>query len=368
MRSFSIIFLLFISLFLAGCTVSKQAGSNNQSLDARALHPFGRTNFTSAGQLHLVGSAAHFGFTFEGTECQVFASLPAAQGHNYLQFEMDGQYGHRIKVSGGDRTPIVLRAPASGRHTVWIYKATEAHTGPVVIEKIVGGNIRPLQRPEVPVIEFIGNSITCGAAADPSEVPCGTGVYHDQHNAYYAYGPRVARALKTNYVLSSVSGIGIYRNWNSDGPTMPQVYQSTSFQPRSNDPWNFKKHIPQVVSIALGTNDFSNGDGVKKRLPFDSAAFVSQYIRFVQQVQSIYPNAQIALLSSPMVKGAARQTLQNCITAVKGEVDAANPKGKKLAVYFFKPMEARGCTGHPSVADHEVLAAEILPFFQALIQ
>ncbi|MCU7550204.1 hypothetical protein OCK74_13865 [Chitinophagaceae bacterium LB-8] len=26
------------------------------------------------------------------------------------------------------------------------------------------------------------------------------------------------------------SGIGVYRNWNSDGPTMPQVYEAAIFQ------------------------------------------------------------------------------------------------------------------------------------------
>ncbi len=77
--------------------------------------------------------------------------------------------------------------------------------------------MKALKVPAASLIEFIGNSITCGAAADPSEVPCGTGVYHDQHNAYYAYGPRVARALAANYIVRSVSGSGIYRNWNSDG-------------------------------------------------------------------------------------------------------------------------------------------------------
>jgi hypothetical protein len=54
-----------------------------------------------------------------------------------------------------------------GMHTVWIYKATEAHTGPIFIEKITGQDLKPLKRPEAPLIEFIGNSITCGAAADP---------------------------------------------------------------------------------------------------------------------------------------------------------------------------------------------------------
>lgn len=142
-------------------------------------------------------------------------------------------------------------------HTVWIYKATEAATGPIFIEKIIAHNISALKNPDRPLIEFIGNSITCGAAADPSEIPCGAGEYHDQHNAYYAYGPRVARILHANFLMSSVSGIGIYRNWNTDGPTMPQVYEKTDFQENSKREWNFRTYHPVVVSIALGTNDFS---------------------------------------------------------------------------------------------------------------
>jgi len=252
-------------------------------------------------------------------------------------------------------------------HTVWIYKATEATTGPIFIEKIMGRNLQPLKRPDAPLIEFIGNSITCGAAADPSEVPCGTGVYLDQHNAYYAYGPRVARALGVNFILSSVSGIGIYRNWNSDGPTMPQVYEKADLQDNSQRPWIFKNYQPRIVSIALGTNDLSNGDGKRPRLSFDSSAFVSNYVRFVLLVKSKYPEAQIALLSSPMINGDRRTLLQNCLTAVKSSIDSLNPSGKQVALYFFKPMHARGCSGHPNVEDHGILAVQLTPFFKKLL-
>jgi hypothetical protein len=93
-----------------------------------------------------------------------------------------------IKNESGFRNnptqPIVISAATEGNHVVWIYKATEAHTGAVYIQKITGNDIRPIHPPNAPLIEFIGNSITCGAAADTSEVRCGTGVYHDQHNAY----------------------------------------------------------------------------------------------------------------------------------------------------------------------------------------
>ncbi|MEO5893201.1 MAG: hypothetical protein ABIQ31_23320, partial [Ferruginibacter sp.] len=262
---------------LGGSSLRTNPGTTN-SLPASGLKPYGRFILNSQHDLELISSAVHFGFSFGGKECRVFASIPNANGHNYLQYELDGIYQKRIKISGGTKEPVVITVPTEGRHIIWIYKATEAHTGPVIIQKITGENVQPVREPAAPVIEFIGNSITCGAAADPAEIPCGTGEYHDQHNAYYAYGPRVARALGTGFVLSSVSGIGIYRNWNSDGPTMPLVYEKTDFQETNPQHWNFDFFTPRIVSIALGTNDFSRGDGIKKRLPFDSTTFVNAYI------------------------------------------------------------------------------------------
>lgn len=143
-----------------------------------------------------------------------------------------------------------------------------------------------IQKPEAPLIEFIGNSITCGAAADASEITCGSGEYHDQHNAYYAYGSRAARTLGANFLLSSVSGIGVYRNWNSEGPAMPEVYEKVDFQENNPQNWNFDLLTPQIASIALGTDDFSNSDGIKERLPFDSANFVSTYINFIRLIKN----------------------------------------------------------------------------------
>lgn len=337
------------------------------SLAAIDLLPFGRTAITD-NKVELISSAAHVSFSFEGKECKLFASLASWQQHNYLQYEIDGVYQRRLKISKESPSPIILSATKNGKHTVKIFKATEAHSGPVFIEKITGNKLKSIAPTPAPLIEFIGNSITCGAAADASEVPCGTGEYLDQHNAYHAYGSRVARELQANFVLSSVSGIGIYRNWNSDGPTMPQVYSKTDFQESSERQWNFKTYTPKIVSIALGTNDFSNGDGKKQRPPFDSASFVDNYIKFVQQVKTIYPTAQMVLLSSAMINGNNRTLLQNCLTAVKKNVDGLNSSHKPIALYFFKPMKARGCTGHPSVEDHALLAKELTPFFKKLLR
>ncbi|MDB5205494.1 MAG: family lipase [Flavisolibacter sp.] len=362
----SIKFAFIVCLFL-GCASSKKNEGDNTLL-AKDMQPLGRTAVTNE-QLELISSASHFAFSFEGTECQVYASLSEWQDHNYLQYELDGHgvYQKRLRISKGGQQPVTLVMPSGGRHTIKIYKATEAHTGPVFIQKIMGTNIQSIKPSSAPLIEFIGNSITCGAAADASEVACGNGEYHDQHNAYNAYGPRVARALKTNFIVSGVSGIGIYRNWNTNGPSMPQVYEKTDFQMQGSRLWDFSLYAPKIVSIALGTNDFSRGDGKKQRAPFDSASFVNSYIKFVQLVKSKYPGAQVALLSSAMVSGSNRITLQNCLTSVKNKIDSLYSTGKPVALYFFKPMQARGCNGHPSVEDHVILAEELIPFFKQLL-
>jgi lysophospholipase L1-like esterase len=360
-------FIFFILLTFLSCSSSTTTPTEKNVLPASALYPFGRTATNVDKHIELISSASHIGFSFTGTDCEVFCYIPDPNGHNYIQYELDGKYQARLKIIGNSSRPIRITATTNGTHTVWLYKATEAHTGPIFIEKITGYGLEALKRTDAPLIEFIGNSITCGAAADSSQVSCGAGEYHDQHNAYMAYGPRVARALRSNFIISGVSGIGIYRNWNSDGPAMPLVYQKADFQHDSERLWKFDQYQPDIVSIALGTNDFSNGDGKRERLPFDSTAFVNMYTSFVKIVKAKYPEAQIVLLSSPMINGARRIKLQSCLTAVKTNIDTEFSSGSRVAVFFFKPMEARGCTGHPNVDDHALLAEQVTPFFKGLL-
>jgi Carbohydrate esterase 2 N-terminal/GDSL-like Lipase/Acylhydrolase family len=359
-------FTLLLIVLLLGCSGPRQAMPVSNPLEAKDLFPVGRTLLHDQEGLELIGSAAHFSFSFSGKSCQIFVS-ETGQDHNYIQYELDGVYQKRLRVSRSETGPLLIEAPTDGIHRVQVFKATEAQTGPIFIQKIEGASLQAIAPPKVPVIEFIGNSITCGAAADPSEVPCGQGEYHDQHNAYFAYGPRVARALGYEYFLSSVSGIGIYRNWNSDGPAMPEVYEHANLREDGTERWKFETYRPVVVSIALGTNDLSRGDGHKKRLPFDSVSFVHHYTDFVRVVKSKYPAARIALLSSPMINGTDRNLLQNCLTAVKQAIDPLYPNDRPVALYFFPPMQARGCSGHPNVEDHAILAGELEPFFRQLV-
>lgn len=362
-KSFFVLFCAIV--FLPACNRSLNPRGQEEILPAVKLKPFGRCEIVDNNQLSLISSAANFGVSFSGDEVKLYVTVPGHSGHNYLQYELDGVYQKRIKISEGLVEPVIIRTQKKGLHTLWIYKATEAHSGPLLIEKIAGKKLLALERPTLPLIEFIGNSITCGAAADFSEIPCDSGEYKDHHNAYLSYGPRLARALNVNFIMNCVSGIGIYRNWNSDGPAMPQVYDKIDFQENNSKTWNATPYKPSVVSIALGTNDFSDGDGKKARLAFDSTRFVQQYILFIKMIKEKNPEAQVILLSSPMLNGPKRTLLQNCLSTIKIETDYFYPNQKPVKLFFFKPMQASGCSGHPSVEDHALLEKELEPFFRS---
>lgn len=364
--SASLLLAIFLCVNHAG--YARATRYNTDTLHASRLQPYGRYMLNQQNKLELISSAVHFGVKFQGNQCAVYATVKDPNGHSYIQYELDGIYQQRVRINGNPAVPVIIKASTPGKHTLWIYKATEAHTGPIAIAKLAAPGIQPLSVSKAPLIEFIGNSITCGAAADASAVPCGSGAYHDQHNAYMAYGPRVARMLGANYILSSVSGIGVYRTWNMDGPSMPQVYENIAFTTDSSRKWTFSKYSPAIVSIALGTNDLSTGDGKTSREPFDEKLFIDQYVRFIQLVKSKYPKAQIALLSSPMVKGEARTVLEKSLLAIKMQIDTAYPSDKPVQTFFFPPMEAHGCTGHPSVEDHLILANQLKPFYRQLLK
>src|SRR5258708_7971135 len=169
---------IFLLLAFVGSLVfsARALRSDGDVLPASALQPYGRWMPTPGKEVELIGSAVHFCFRFMGPECSLYAYVKEAGEHNYLQYELDGVYQRRLRIEGGVRQPFLIKAGSAGVHTVWLYKATEALSGAVFVEKIVGQGLAALKRPDAPLIEFIGNSITCAAQADPSAVSSDLGV------------------------------------------------------------------------------------------------------------------------------------------------------------------------------------------------
>ena len=144
----------------------------------------------------------------------------------------------------------------------------------------------------IPLLRGFGNDM---------EIPCGNGSkWYDQHNAYWSYAPRTARHWML-VMISAISGAGIYHNWNNDGPTVPRNTKMRFLNTDGSNKMEFQRFCSGYVTIALGTNDLSNGDGKNARKPFDKTVFISIWKLHQNHLQSL-PQAQL-LMNSPMVNG-----------------------------------------------------------------
>ena len=329
----------------------------------------GRVEKTFFNKGLLIGAASYVEFEFNGSSVQVdMQSLDTTEHHNYVAIEVDGQYQGRLKVEAGAIKTYTIEAKnKSLKHKVRITRATEASNGQVLVDlsKVKALPIQPINKKK---IEFIGDSITSGMGNDLTGIPCGKGEWYDQHNAYLAYGPVVARALDVDYMLSSVSGYGMYRNWNSvqgEETIFPDVYNNLYLNTTNKTEFP-KTYQPDIVSIALGTNDLSEGDGVKERLAFNKYKYIGNYIEFVQNIFKRYPNTEVVLLNSPMVSGDRNTTFLESLYAIK-EYFKGSKNYDAITIFEMSTMSPKGCGYHPEAKDDQVMADQLIPFYQEIL-
>lgn len=362
-------FLKKIALLILFLMISVVSMAQTQNSNKTFLYE-GRIEKLQNNQVILIGTAASVSFNFTGNECSIsLQSVDSYEHHNYVSLVLDDKYIGKIRIEKGAAQSFPIKVTENiKKHSLEIYKDTEAHSGGILFAGTTA-KLTSISFKKKKKIEFIGDSITCGAASDASETPCDKGEYMDHHNSYYAYGPRIARQLGVDYLMSCVSGIGMYRNWNDenrDEAIMPDVYQNLYLTKDPSKPKYDFAFQPDIISIALGTNDFSGGDGKKERLPFNPEKYVSNYINFIKMLYQHNPKVQIVITNSPMVGGERGVVFEDCLNKVK-DAFAKDKMHRPIQIFKFKPMTPKGCSGHPDVADHQVLANEYAPFLKKLL-
>jgi len=366
MNRYLLLLAALVIVLLANC--SKKPGMEIINANDKRLNWMGRTFSDEDGVRYLVGSSSSLRFRFYGDKCLVWMLNVAPPGeYNYISWTIDGIHHQRIPVSSDKHTPLEIESQSSAEiHDVAVYKETEPSCGLVAISKIEAKAFDSKSFQKKPGIEFVGNSITAGMSSDPSLIPCGTNKWYDQSNAYESYGALVARALDYDYMLTAVSGIGVYRNSNSDYPVMSDIYESTFLTPHPEDPkWDFKKFTADVVCINLGTNDLSDGGGITPRAVFDSSQFVIKYVELIKKIHQHHDKAKILLLGHSMAGDQFKTLMEQCLTSVKHKAESSIEGIHPINIFHFSSFLAGGCDGHPGVNDHKRMAGELEPFIRS---
>lgn len=354
-----LVFIGVLNLIIGNLNQVSAQGNDKKALnfytaDNPNIQYIGRIDFNNPKLPRFWQPGVYINVNFIGTECEVILNDEMLWGknHNYLEIVVDGK-PVRLQIKNKTDTIKVANELTNGLHTLTVCKNTEANIGYV---ELVGIRCQQLVKPSpkpILKIEFIGNSITCGASSDQSEIQCGKGLWQDQHNAYMAYGPVTARALNAQYHLSSVSGIGLMHSCCGMDIIMPKVFNKTSMR---NDTilWNFNNYIPDVVTVCLGQND-----GVQ-----DSTTFCNNYISFIKQLRTYYPKAKIIFLTSPMADKTLKQFMVKSLTSIVNKMYLTGDKN--IYQFIFSKQYTSGCDYHPSMAEHTLIANELIPFLKAI--
>lgn len=353
---YRLLLVFFISL-----SALRVCADSRDSVFYKADHPrigyTGRVDFSRPGYPRFWSPGIYMTLHFEGTYCILLLNDEEKWGksHNYIEIKVDDGPSRRIRTNGRENRIVLAEGLKKGKHRIVICKNTEANIGyleptGIICEKLLKQPPKPGRK-----IEFIGDSITCGMGIDEGEVPCGKGEWYDQHSAWYAYGPRTARALQAQWQLSSVSGIGLIHSCCNHKIVMPGVFDKVNMYDDSLR-WDFSRYQPDVVTVCLGQND-----GIQ-----DSVAFCSAYVTFVQRLRGYYPKAQIVLLNSPMADARLNDVLVRYITAVKKAL--ATEGDKQVAAFFFKKRYNMGCDAHPGREDHAEMSEQLTVFIRQLMR
>jgi hypothetical protein len=358
-------FTLFITAMLCYSSIAAQelvirldsVFNSNQKIfaaDNQLIQYTGRIDFRQKALPRMWSPGVYISIKFSGNSITAVINDQVLwnSNHNYLQIIVDDKM-KRIQTKSKSNF-ITIDKLSDGPHTLTICKNTESNIGFIEFAGVYCNELlAPTPRPKRK-IEFIGNSITCGMGNDASAIPCGTANWYDQHNAYMAYGPLTARALNTQWHLSSVSGIGLMHSCCNMNIVMPPVFNKIDLRGDSVL-WDFTLYQPDVLTVCLGQND-----GIQ-----DSAVFCTAYINFIHQLHSYYPKAKIVLLSSPMADEKLKAVLTKQIIAI---VNAVNKNSSsKLSYYFFSRSFNGGCDYHPSMEEHQLIAKELTVYLKKMM-
>jgi lysophospholipase L1-like esterase len=172
------------------------------------------------------------------------------------------------------------------------------------------------------------------------------------------------------------SGIGAYRNYGdpkagSPGSCMQVQYEYTGYAPESklrqkggfdSERWDFSRYQPDVVCINLGTNDLSTNN-------YDTKLLKQGYQSLLKMVRQHNPKAKIVFLCGCMLNGKELDIAKRLLNEVAEEAHKAGDK--EVYRFDFSPQNGElgyGNDWHPSLWQHEKMAAELTAFLRPLMQ
>ena len=277
-----------------------------------------------------------------------------------------GAVSLRIAIDGGAPISLVRPAPGlyrvtaqgAGEHRIRVDVVSESQAGPTEFRGLFapgGTTPLPAPHPRARQIEFIGDSHTVGYGNTSLTRQCGQDAIWETTNTSLGPAGVTAARYDADYQVNAISGRGIVRNYGGfAAPTLPEAYSFALFDSdiaASSPGWN-----PQIVVIALGTNDFTTPLKAVERWRDRDALhrdFEDRYVAFVHDLRRKYPKAYFVLWATDLADGEIAAEVDKVADRLKNEGE------RRISFVPVTGLSFRGCDSHPDTGDDRAIAAAI---------
>ncbi len=331
--------------------------SNEFTVSPATVRFFGRHHVNIEKAVYgFYNSAAGITFGFTGSSLELRLSAGAYIDHwtNYVMVYIDDREPVPVRIGKEDWYTVATDLDPELRHTVRVVKSSMSNAGPVYIHKArlsQGARLYSVPVTTTHRIQVLGDSITCGYGTRWDGKEEEVTVFQGGDNSYAVM---LAEALNAELEVVAISGIGV---GNSEGnkpyPLMPAYLQQDM---QNGVDCDFSRYVPEVVVIALGTNDVGHGN--------PASEFQANGKQMVQFIRQQYPDAIIVWTYGVMGGDSYTANVEEMIVDLRAAGD------KKVYFLEMDPPTAEeapyGQHGHPGQKTHRRMAQELAEFISHL--
>lgn len=360
-------FLLLLSVLLIFPQILR--GEKVSGDDARITY-IGRT-LVKDGEVSFDWTGVYLKARFQGTYLEMKVSDTGNNYYNvWLDSPMDADPDKVIRTHGTDTTIVLFskeeikarfgkdKKALKEPHQVILQKRTEGFQGITSFREFTSDGIfLQADKPSDRVMEFIGDSYTCGYGTEASNKDRFS---PETENQNLTYACKAARYFGADQIIIAHSGMGVARNYNGNNKDafMPDLYLRT-YDGVPEPAWNANDFAPKpsITVIYLGTNDFSTGMQPAERV------FVKNYITLLKEIKEYYGESHPILCVAPK-----HDPIQE--TYIRKAIDSGGLSDVHFLALSYSVHDHTGdmgADGHPNGSGHTKLAYTVIPVISTIM-
>ena len=345
---------LLLAAALLGCIL---CGAETIKGSDSKISYIGRTEVQEDGSVSFDWSATTVRLKFKGKSLKMACSANQTEYFNLWVDSEQGPIEDRVLKIWSDTLITLVDTKKAAEHTVILQKRTEGEFGAFTLTELyTEGKFDEAPAPKKRLIEFIGDSYTCGYGMEA--------LHHDgpflisEENPARTYAAILGRLFDAETVHISHSGRGIVRNYGDFDATENMVVRySQTFDELKKDAWT-PTYQPDLVVIYLGTNDFSVG-----KQP-SLAAWCENYKVLLEKVRAFHgPDVPIICMASP-----CDELMDDYVYAAVERSGLKNIQVVPIMKGCFRYDDTDlGAAWHPNYSGNRKVASVVAPFISTLM-